>query len=41
MDIDNQTFEVVNNCVYLNASVNTTNNVSLEIQRRLTLANRA
>ena len=38
--VDNYTFEVVNNFVCLGTSVNTTNNVSLENQRRLTLANR-
>ena len=32
------TFEVLNNFAYLGTSVNTINNVSLQIQRRLTLA---
>ncbi|XP_049315624.1 uncharacterized protein LOC125779109 [Bactrocera dorsalis] len=38
--VDSHNFEVVDNFVYLGTSVNTTNNVSLEIQRRITLANR-
>ncbi|XP_049318579.1 LINE-1 retrotransposable element ORF2 protein isoform X1 [Bactrocera dorsalis] len=38
--VDSHNFEVVDNFVYLGTSINTTNNVSLEIQRRITLANR-
>ena len=38
--IDNYAFEVVDNFVYLGSSANTTNNASLEIQRRLPVANR-
>ena len=38
--VDNYTFEVVNNFVYPGTTVNTTNNASLEIQPRLTLADR-
>ena len=40
VSVDNYTFEVVNVAVvYLGTSVNTTNNVSMAIKRRLTLAN--
>ncbi|WP_215796742.1 hypothetical protein, partial [Vibrio anguillarum] len=38
--VDSHNFEVVDNFVYLGTSINNTNNVSLEIQRRITLANR-
>ncbi|XP_049306103.1 LINE-1 retrotransposable element ORF2 protein isoform X2 [Bactrocera dorsalis] len=38
--VDSHNFEVVDNFVYLGTRVNTTNNVSLEIQRKITLANR-
>ena len=38
--VDNYTFEVVKDFVYLGTSINTNNNVSLEIKRRITLANR-
>ena len=38
--IDSYKFEVVHNFVYLGTSINTTNNTSLEIQRRIALANR-
>ncbi|XP_054084799.1 uncharacterized protein LOC128921370 [Zeugodacus cucurbitae] len=38
--VDTHNFEVVDNFVYLGTSINNTNNVSLEIQRRITLANR-
>ena len=37
---DSYNFEVVKDFVYLGASINNTNNISLEIQRRITLANR-
>ena len=40
VSVNNYTFEVMNNFVYLDTSVNITNTVSLAIQRRLTLANR-
>ena len=38
--IDNYNFEVVKDFVYLGTSINNTNDVSLEIKRRITLANR-
>ena len=38
--VDNYTFEVMNNFVYLGTLVNTTINVSLEIQQILTLGNK-
>ncbi|XP_054089770.1 LINE-1 retrotransposable element ORF2 protein isoform X1 [Zeugodacus cucurbitae] len=38
--VDSHNFEVVDNFVYLGTSINNTKNVSLEIQRRITLANR-
>ena len=38
--IDNYTFGVVKDFVYLGSSVNIDNNISLEIKRRITLANR-
>ena len=37
---DGYTFEVVPEFIYLGTSVNTTNDISLEIKRRITLANR-
>ena len=40
VSVDNYTFEVVNSFVNLGTSIIITNNVSLEIKRRLTLANR-
>ena len=40
VSVDNYTFKVMNNIVYFGASVSTTNNASLAIQRRLTFANR-
>ncbi|XP_054091506.1 uncharacterized protein LOC105219282 isoform X2 [Zeugodacus cucurbitae] len=38
--VDSHNFEVVDNFIYLGTSINSNNNVSLEIQRRITLANR-
>ena len=38
--VDSYTFEVVQEFVYLGTSININNNVSLEIQRRITLANK-
>jgi hypothetical protein len=40
VEIDRFKFEVVKDFVYLGSSINTTNNISLEIKRRITLANR-
>ena len=38
--VDSYNFEVVKDFVYLGTSINTDNNVSLEIQRRISLANK-
>ena len=40
VEIDGYTFEVVKDFVYLGSSINTDNDISLEIRRRITLANR-
>ena len=38
--IDGYNFEVVKDFIYLGSSINTDNDISLEIRRRITLANR-
>ena len=40
VEIDGYNFEVVKDFVYLGLSINTGNDISLEIRRRITLANR-
>ena len=40
IEIDGYNCEVVNDFVYLGCSINTDNDISLEIRRRITLANR-
>ena len=40
VEIDGYNFEVVKNFIYLGSSINTDNDISLEIRRRITLANR-
>ena len=40
VEIDGYNFEVVKDFVYLGSSINTDNDISLEIKRRITLANR-
>ena len=40
VEIDGYIFEVVKDFVYLGSSINTDNDISLEIRRRITLANR-
>ena len=38
--VDNTSFEVVKDFVYLGSSINSSNDISIEIKRRITLANR-
>ena len=40
VEIDGYNFEVMKDFVYLVSSINTDNDISLEIRRRITLANR-
>ncbi|MGC8830944.1 MAG: hypothetical protein ACP5TE_14360, partial [Verrucomicrobiia bacterium] len=40
VEMENFKFEVVKDFVYLGSSINTNNNISLEIRRRITLASR-
>ena len=40
VEIDGYNFEVVKDIVYLRCSINTDNDISLEIRRRITLAKR-
>ena len=40
VEIDGYNFEVVKHFVYLGSSMNTDNDISLEMRRRITLANR-
>ena len=40
IEIDGYNFKVVKDFVYLGSSINTDNDISLEIRRRITLANR-
>ena len=41
VQIDGYNFEVVKDFVYLGSSINTDNDISLEIRRSITLANRS